>query len=444
MKHKLFLFVILLGFFACQDDDDTSFGIKMSQEGIRFKPVPGGAVMYYTLPSESDVFALNVRYSDFRGHEVLKVGSYGCDSLILDGFNQAQKGILARVSLVNRSNEESSPIEVTFDTEDSAPYAFFDQAEVTSFWNGFMMSYQTPDIVAGMVHVLYLGTNPLTQQLDTLLLKSFPINQGGDTLFFQLQQERANNVVIIRTEDYRGYRVRQKIWDNIEAYQTRKVNGNELEFIDVQGLSVESENDKVGVKYLFDGDTKGEQRRNANSMLSLYTFLAGPQAWGAPFILDMKEKVTPASIRIYGMLNMNIKFPSAVHGKWSNHVDGDTGDWWLGVYRDKLPSAITVYASNDKDGNDWVKIGNFYQHYNTSEEFRWSHRCTSKDFVIKDIEALEAADPAYCEVEFVPSQEKYRYLKLVVDEIFNFNQYRWTYNKSFYLTMHELEVYIKK
>lgn len=57
------------------------------------RKLPGGAVMYYTLPANLDVFAINARYEDHRGQSILKVGGYGSDSLILDGFNEASANI---------------------------------------------------------------------------------------------------------------------------------------------------------------------------------------------------------------------------------------------------------------------------------------------------------------------------------------------------------------
>lgn len=53
-------------------------------------------------------------------------------------------------------------------------------------------------------------------------------------------------------------------------------------------------------------------------------YLLGRSSGLGALYFGYERKVTPASIRIYGMLN-EYKISSAVHGKWSNHVDGDTG-----------------------------------------------------------------------------------------------------------------------
>ena len=61
-------------------------------------------------------------------------------------------------------------------------------------------------------------------------MKSFPILKGGDTLTFPLAQMREKNTIIVRTEDYRGYRVGQKIWPDIESYISERLPLTENDF----------------------------------------------------------------------------------------------------------------------------------------------------------------------------------------------------------------------
>ena len=81
---------------------------------------------------------MNVRYKNWQGNDVLKVGDYGGDSLLLDGFTGA-KDVVAQVSFVNHRNEESAKREYSFSTLPSAPWIFFEDLEVSSTWNGFQV-----------------------------------------------------------------------------------------------------------------------------------------------------------------------------------------------------------------------------------------------------------------------------------------------------------------
>ena len=439
MKYKLLVLIIFMGIFGCKNEDDNVFIVPEDAFKVNFEKIAGGAVMRYVLPSNAGVYGINVRYRDCRGKEVLKVNDYGCDSLVLDGFNEARENVLARVTFVNNQNVESEPIDVTFSTDDSAPYAFFDGADVSSSWGGFQVIYKAPEYVAGFVHVLYLGEDPLTKQSDTLLLKTLPITKGGDTLVFQLQQESAINTIVLRTEDYKGYRVRQKVWENIEALEKKKFSLTSENFFDIANLSVDDEDDKMGIEYLFDGDLRGEKALSSQTD-EAYTFLAGPNAIGKPFIIDLGEEIVPASLRIYGMLNIDAYFTMYGYNYYL----------WEYYYANKLPCKVTVYASNDKNGDDdsWIRVGKFEQDPDTYFKDRWSASCLDETYdYISDPRELEKADPAFMEVFFAYSGQKYRYLKLVINEVFNasMSEIQTSYpNVKNYVTMHELEVYVKK
>ncbi|MFR5657511.1 MAG: DUF4959 domain-containing protein [Butyricimonas faecihominis] len=162
MRNTILILLFMFGVFACSDDKSV-FNVDVPESAFLFKARPGGAVMHYKLPDDSDIFSLNVRYVNAQGKDVLKVGSYVGDSLLVDGFNEARQNVPARITFVNNQRVESAPLDVMFDTEDSAPYAFFKEVQVSPSWEVSAM-YNTPEIVTGMVHVFYLGTNPLTQQ----------------------------------------------------------------------------------------------------------------------------------------------------------------------------------------------------------------------------------------------------------------------------------------
>lgn len=70
---------------------------------------------------------------------------------------------------------------------------------------------------------------------------------------------------------------------------------------------VTSEKDKIGLQYLFDGDTKGTTWWDEEEFdrFHFYSFLAGPNAAGEnahPMYVDMKKNRLTAQLRIYCML----------------------------------------------------------------------------------------------------------------------------------------------
>ena len=390
-------------------------------------------MMYYHLPADKEIFSMNIRYTDCRGIDILKTVGYGGDSLLLDGFNEAEKDVPVRVSLVNRNNEESVPVVLSFSTEASAPFVFFDNAEVLPSWNGFQVIYKAPRQVSGKFHVSYVGINPFTNAEDTVLVASNAIVQGGDTLLFPLQQDNAYNTVVIQTEDHRGLPVRRKIWKDVESYYPEKLNSEQLTFIADDNIIVSSEEEKCGVEYLFDGDTKGEQRTQNGKRTWLFTFIAGPNAQGYPFIVDLKEEKIPAKVLIYGILkNRDVQFI----GSEITNI--------LNTYGNKLPCDVTVYGGNTNDPNgEWVKLGDFYQAPKVAESERWCLRCVAMKYHYPYAD-LVAAEPAYLEIVCPPMAQAYRYLKLVINDTFDSTSSYGDQNLSKYITMQELEIYVKK
>lgn len=439
MKKIVFLLTLAMIYCSCQKEDVGTFEIPMSKENVVFTAVPGGAVMKFKLPNDDRVFGLNVRYKDERNEDVFKVVGYGSDSLLLDGFNQAQQSVPVQITLIDSNNKESEPINLNFSTKDSAPYAFFDSAEVTPYWGGFQVTYSVPESVNGMAHVFYLGTNPLTHEADTILVKSFVISKSSEPVVFPLKQVSDKNTVIIRTEDHRGNRVKEQTWKDVPSHSIIQVDPKNFDF-DAGGLSIENENDKLGIQYLFDGDLKGRKRLISPKVQETYTFLAGPDAAGKPFIVDLREPKLPAKIRIYGILSNKKTFPAA----WDK--EAEFGSVWKAKVEDKLPCKVTVYAGNDKNGDEstWQKLGQFEQNKITTAKDRWCYHCFNHGSSVKSVDELDAKDPVYLEMLLSAQTTTYRYIKIVVDELFDYYNASGTGNQDGFVTMNELEVFVKK
>lgn len=116
-------------------------------------------------------------------------------------------------------------------------------------------------------------------------------------------------------------------------------------------------------------------------------------------------------------------------------------------YEDKIPCEVTIYGSNsDNPDGEWTKLGSFSESRFLEAKDRWAYHSTST-YYYNTLVDLEAADPVCMEITFPVTPTKYRYLKLVVDEVFiqpNYTSNYVDYNPNKYVTMHELEVYVKK
>ena len=169
--------------------------------------------------------------------------------------------------------------------------------------------------------------------------------------------------------------------------------------------------------------------------------------------MDMGENKIVASLRLYDMFD---------------HDDGPV--WTTGgyyeyagiVYQERineLPCEVTLYGLKDDGGTPdsyedmatlegWEEIGSFKQDKTLCEDpSRWcAESCRTWKAPLSEEEIL-AADPSFLEV-VVPALgqgEGYRYLKMVINEVFDFVSDTRNYLNNYkYVQFHELEIYTNK
>lgn len=457
-------------FYSCTKDETATFDVTMPESGIiRIDPISGGAVMHYKLPANKDVMGIRVRYKDGRGQEVIRTASYACDSVVLIGFDEARTGVEAFVTLCDRNSVESAPIKVAFDTYDSGPVAFFDKVDVVPDWGGgFTLSWETPPGAKGLVHVFYLGESSFTGQLDTLLMGTYVFSEGVGSRRFQPKKKMDKSTVIVRTEDYRGYTVGQ--WEKVDVpfFYPEQFPVTAENFIDPLGLSVENAVVKLGKQYLFDGDNRGTTLWPAAANGSIggeyvyNTFLAGPNAVGKPFVLDLKQDKQVAQIKLYDILHTGVSMASQERDASQPQ---DVRTWsavWNGVYLNKLPCNVAVYGTNNSNTTDqssWEKIGEYKDPvpngiptspWPTNDQKtafykdRWCRLCVSNDENVSFVkDGVAAAAPDVLTINISPWAARYRYVVIVVEKVFKGMYSYADQNPNNYVSFHELEVYTK-
>ena len=449
MRHILFLSLLILGLWSCNDDEDKVVITDLPENAFSFKPITGGAVMHYILPSDPDIVGIKVRYQNAFGEEMLREGSCTCDSLTLPGFKEAQHHIPARVTLSYYNGGESQPFDVTFSTADSGPVAFMKTVGCHPNWEGFSLNYQVPAGATGIVHVFYLGTDPVTHLPDTLLIDSFFLEETkeeGGFASYKMQQDIAAPTVVVRVEDFLGYMVDEKVWENIEKMSMKKLDAQYYDFY--CDNSQEDTEYKLGVEYLFDGDTKGvvcfEDKR-------FHSFLAGPDAAGEnahPMYIDMRKNCLAASVRLYNL------YKNSAGLNWYNMGKGALCKTYN---ENELPCEVTLYGLKDNGVTPssyeelnamegWVKIGSFKEDKGTNATDRWcKHTWYDKDWTQGlSLAELKEAEPEYMEIVMpvFGQEEGYRYLKMVINETFvSAIMGDFYLNAEHYVQFHELEVY---
>ena len=290
MKKLIYLIMAVWAFTSCNDSDEA-FTVEISAEGFHFTPIMGGALLQYTLPDDPEIIAINVRYQDVYGNPILKTGSNSTDKLTLTGFNESVNNIPAQITFLRQDYTESQPIDIQFGTLDSSPICFINNAEVQSGWNGCTLSFDNPEGTTGMAHVFYLGSNPIDQQPDTILIESFPLSAGADVKHYTPKQKSAFHTIIVRVEDYRGYMVKERVWENIQAFNTERLDPALFDIFYANSWEVPEE--KLGLQYLKDGDVNGATWFEERNRHFYYTFISKENGVGEnsePMYIDLKKR----------------------------------------------------------------------------------------------------------------------------------------------------------
>lgn len=422
MKNIVYIFVILLTLFAC-NDEESLYGVKMLESDISFHPFPGGCVMKYNLPKDKDMHLIQATYKNYKGELKTVKGSYVNDSLVLKGFIDANENIPLNVSLIDKFGNVSEVLKLNFSVEKSAPKAFIDNLNVSTYWNGFMVNYNAPEKVDGFAHIAYVGMNEMTQELDTLLIESFQIEEGENNKKYSgyTLPDTDVSTVIVWSEDFDGNIAGKKIFNDIKSVSDEKIINTDFDFI---GSSYEDEEMKVSWKYLFDGDIKGSQRVENGDKNKAYTFASERYSVPGDWVIDTKEQRVLSRIKLYASLfvTWQMLYPYDI---WNS-------------YDNLLPSDVDVYVS--KDNNNWIKVGDFFQSVGVPRELRWGWPSYDEDNQHENIKQLEEAEPCFLQIEFDYSMEKYRYIKLNVKNTFKeyYNVQRNPYDQ---FTCHEIEVF---
>ena len=454
-----------MGFAACSDDE-VGFDVPVEFQRITFDPVPGGAVMRYKLPTDLDIFRVRARYQNAFGEELLKDASYLSDSVLLGGFTEARTDVPLRLSFLNKEMVESESIDMTFSTEAAATVALFDGLTVNPFWGGFNVTYMAPETVDGTIHVFYIGTNPATQQLDSILMGSYPITEGGDTLNFEVTQALAQLDVVVRTDDYDGHRVKMEIYRDVPALAMDTLLPEEFNFDftgNVQGEGDYAEGSKYGFgrQFLFDGKKKGDGFRSHKLVGEnrVYdTFMAGPEAFGERFIFDLRAPKVPAALLGYVFVNLQTSYPIkySVSYPWMPPQDPYIGEVWMGYYVSRLPSKVKVYGTNEDPRT--VDLSTCALLYTLDDDPSWNHMldyawCNKTDIEhysqgedcsnMTDSE-FDAVEPIVLRMMCNYTGDTYRYLILVVEDTYDSYRYGGQEDNPYeYVTFDEIEVVVK-
>lgn len=413
-KLFVFLFIFTL-FFSCSDDEEIIFNANPSDVQITFEPIEGGAYMNYTLPNNSDIYYLQVKYKDFTGKEIILKNTYLKNKLRLFGFTEAKEKIPLEISLIDKNDNVSKSITKYFDTKISPSVGIFNGLKVKPFWDGFKINYEIEKESEAFINIGYIGINPKTKEMDTLLVVTQAISPNFKCLeYTKIKDLDVKDVdVVVWTEDFRGNDVKKVVYKNVPVARAEAIDCSNVGF---EGESIESSTKHTGWKNLFDGDKKGINALKFGKGWT-YCFRSGKDCIKnenhpekSVWTIDLKEQENLAYVRIYSHSPLNVK------------------NSWGGLesirYRSEkqTPNHVKVYATNDPEATleECEELGEYHQMWSIIDEYKWNWESinTKTKYTIEDIDQVEKMADIYLQVNFEASDKKYRYVKIKVLETF--------------------------
>jgi len=168
MKIKYFLYVLTVAFlFSCAEEkrfklSEGSTTPPDTPEFIDYRPLPGGAMIFYNIPYNEDVLTIDAEFVAQNGQTVRFSASYFVDSLAVYGFAE-EKEYTFQLYATNRAGIKSKPINVTVIPLESALPKVLENIKVKPAVCSFLLDWE----------------NELMQMLNVFV--NFSYTEGGTT-----------------------------------------------------------------------------------------------------------------------------------------------------------------------------------------------------------------------------------------------------------------------
>ena len=181
-RIALFLSVVM-GCVSCSEEfngqfpvnDTTPSPVTLLPDGV--VNFPGGATITYLLPDETNLLYVKAVYQMSDGSVKEERASVFSNSLTIKGFGRSAVTKVKLIS-VDRSRNESQPVEVEIHPEDSPIYEIFESIDVNESFGGFSLRWNNPLKESIVVSVLLRNDENVYENIETFYSTAAKVNQS--------------------------------------------------------------------------------------------------------------------------------------------------------------------------------------------------------------------------------------------------------------------------
>jgi hypothetical protein len=167
VKQLLIAIFLLFGLSACKEEARFEIGYSDSEppaapEYIDYKPLYGGARLFYKIPADEDVLSIDAVYTGQQGQPVWFSVSYFTDSIDVYGFSDSTEHVV-RLYAVDRAGNKSDMVDV----------------RVVPLEPAYERAAKSVKVIAGFSSFYVDWVNELEQNINIYV--DFSYTRGGQT-----------------------------------------------------------------------------------------------------------------------------------------------------------------------------------------------------------------------------------------------------------------------
>ncbi len=170
----LTLIASLCLFYGCKEDIIGQYPVDdippQNVSNVVVTNLPGKVEITYDLPNESDLLYVKAVYTDANNKTQEVRTSVFNNKMEIPGFGKKTKRQISLVS-VDRSRNESSPLYIEIEPEDSPIFLAATNMDVRASWGGFVMRWQNLMKEQFIVRVFKLGQDNVFSEIETFYSK---------------------------------------------------------------------------------------------------------------------------------------------------------------------------------------------------------------------------------------------------------------------------------
>ncbi len=158
MKIKIFILMIIpFLYMGCKEESIGQYPVDSIApnpvSNVKVQNTKGGAVLTYNIPDDKDLLYVKAMYELPNGQRKEKKTSVYNNSIIIQGFAKATAATVQLVA-VDRSQNESLPVEVNINPDDSPIFDVFSSLQAVATFGGVRLTWENSDqadIVIGIL-----------------------------------------------------------------------------------------------------------------------------------------------------------------------------------------------------------------------------------------------------------------------------------------------------